>query len=111
MLCMANGLFVVFWDADWYRYLWISKGFRGADFAAFWQDDQGLKLIKFSSKSWISQCCPHLLFSMYRKAIESCDCLRVGHYITIYLVCEAATAYGMCSDSLSHKIVASRSKY
>jgi hypothetical protein len=35
---MAAGLFVVFWDADWYRYLWISKGFRGADFAAFWQD-------------------------------------------------------------------------
>jgi hypothetical protein len=32
---MAKGLFVVFWDADWYRYLWIFKGFRGAAFAAF----------------------------------------------------------------------------
>ena len=45
MLCMANGLFVVFWDADWYRYLWISKGFRGADFAAFWHGYQGLVAI------------------------------------------------------------------
>ena len=50
MWCLANGLFVVFLDADWYRYLGIFKGFKGADFAAFWQDDQGLKFIKFSSK-------------------------------------------------------------
>ena len=47
MLCLANGLFVVFLDADWYRYLWIFKGFRGADFAALWQDYQGLIAIKF----------------------------------------------------------------
>jgi len=47
MLCKANGLFVVFLDADWYRYLGIFKGVRGADFAAFWQDDQGIELIKF----------------------------------------------------------------
>ena len=45
MLYMANGLFVVFLDADWYRYLWIFKWFRGAYFMRFWQDDQGLILI------------------------------------------------------------------
>ena len=38
-------------DADWYRYLWIFKGVGSADFAIFWQDDQGLTSIKFSSKS------------------------------------------------------------
>ena len=65
MLCMANGLFVVFWDADWYRYLMIFKGFRGADFAAFWQDDQGLKLIKFLSNRWISQRYPNRGYSQY----------------------------------------------
>jgi hypothetical protein len=42
MLYMANGLFVVFLDADWYRYLWIFKGFSGSDFTVFWQDDKGL---------------------------------------------------------------------
>jgi len=42
MWCLATGLYVVFLDADWYRYLWIFKGFRGADFAAFWQEEQGL---------------------------------------------------------------------
>jgi len=35
MLCMANGLYVVFWYADWYKYPWIFKGFRDAEFAAF----------------------------------------------------------------------------
>ena len=45
MLCMATGLYIVFLGADWYRYLWIFKGFRGADFAALWQDDQGLTAI------------------------------------------------------------------
>ena len=65
MWCLANGLFVVFWDADWYRYLWIFKGFRGADFATFWQNDQGLELIKFSSKSLDITTLPETdLFSM-----------------------------------------------
>jgi hypothetical protein len=41
MWCVAAGLYVVFLDADWYRYLMIFKGFRGADFAAFWQDYDG----------------------------------------------------------------------
>ena len=64
---VATGLFVVSLDADWYRYLWISKGFRGADFAAFWQDYQGLKLIKFLSKSLDITTLPETdLFSMYR---------------------------------------------
>ena len=44
---VPNGLSVVFLNADWYRYLLIFKGFRGADFAVFWQDYLGLKLIKF----------------------------------------------------------------
>jgi hypothetical protein len=51
MWCMTTGLYIVFWDVDWYRYLWIFKGFRGAVFAVFWQDYQGLRLIKLSSKS------------------------------------------------------------
>ncbi len=44
---VATGLFVVFLDADWYRYLRIFKGFRGAYFRRFGQDDQGLIAIKF----------------------------------------------------------------
>ena len=51
MLCMANGLYVVVLDADWYRYIWISKGVRDTDFAAFRQDYQGVELFKFSSNS------------------------------------------------------------
>jgi len=35
MLCLANGLFVVFLNADWYRYLWIFKGVGSANFAVF----------------------------------------------------------------------------
>jgi len=65
---VATGLFVVSLDADWYRYLWISKGFRGADFAALWQDYQGLKLIKFLSKSLdIATLLETDLFSIYPK--------------------------------------------
>ena len=68
MWCVATGLYVVFLDADWYRYLGIFKGFRGADFAAFWQDDQGLRLIKFSSKSLDITTLPETgVFSIYHR--------------------------------------------
>ena len=68
MWCVATGLYVVFLDADWYRYLWIFKGFRGVDFGALWQDDQGLELIKFSSKSLDITTSPETdLFSINRK--------------------------------------------
>jgi hypothetical protein len=42
MLYNAKWIYIVFWDADWYRYLWIFKGLGGADLAGFWQDYQGL---------------------------------------------------------------------
>jgi hypothetical protein len=62
---MVNRFCIVFLDADWYRYLWIFKGFTRAYFAAFWQDCQGLKLIKFSSKSLDITTLPETdLFSM-----------------------------------------------
>ena len=50
MWCVATGLYVVFLDADWYRYLRIFKSFRGADLKVFRQDYQGLASIKFSLK-------------------------------------------------------------
>jgi hypothetical protein len=66
MLCLANGLCVVFLGADWYRYLWIFKGVRGADFAALWQDYQSLISIKFSSKSLdITTLLETAVFSIY----------------------------------------------
>jgi hypothetical protein len=59
-------------DADWYRYLWIFKGFRGADFEAFWQDYQGLELIKFLSKSLDITTLPEpWLFSMNHKSVDN----------------------------------------
>jgi len=41
VLFVVYGKWIIccFLDADWYRYFWISKGYRDADFAPFWQDD------------------------------------------------------------------------
>ena len=71
MWCVATGLYVVFLDADWYRYLMIFKDFRGADSAEFWQNYQGLKLIKFLSKSLdITILAETDLFSMYQRLAD-----------------------------------------
>jgi hypothetical protein len=52
---VVNRLFVVFLDADWYRYLWIFKWFRGAYFMRFWQNKSGIYKPDFCRILSISQ--------------------------------------------------------